>query len=224
MAEQTRMETIKVEGGQLIDQIKRLVHEGNVRRIIIKQEDRTVAEFPRTNLNCRIERKEQAVATEHATSRTLSEKVEEFLAQRRIAVAGISAARETPGNMIYRKLKTAGYKVFAVSPTAETFDGDRCYPDLLSIPGGVDGVVIATRPTVTEDLVHQCVAARVARVWMHESLIHGGTSVSADAVAFCRDHDIALIAGACPLMYCAPVDVGHRCMHWMMRVTGGLPK
>jgi len=48
MAEQTRMETIKVEGGQLIDQIKRLVHEGNVRRIIIKQEDRTVAEFPLT--------------------------------------------------------------------------------------------------------------------------------------------------------------------------------
>ena len=48
MLEQTRMETIKVEGGQLIDQIKRVVHEGNVRRIIIKQDDRTVAEFPLT--------------------------------------------------------------------------------------------------------------------------------------------------------------------------------
>ncbi len=48
MADQNRMETIKVEGGQLIDQIKRLVHEGNVRRIIIKQDDRTVAEFPLT--------------------------------------------------------------------------------------------------------------------------------------------------------------------------------
>jgi hypothetical protein len=42
------METIKVEGGQLLDQIKRLVHEGNVRRITIKQEDRVVAEFPLT--------------------------------------------------------------------------------------------------------------------------------------------------------------------------------
>ena len=48
MAEQTTMETIKVEGSQLIDQIKRLIHEGNVRRIIIKQDDRTVAEFPLT--------------------------------------------------------------------------------------------------------------------------------------------------------------------------------
>jgi predicted CoA-binding protein len=164
------------------------------------------------------------VATEYTTTPTLSEKVDDFLAQRRIAVAGVSAARETPGNLIYRKLKSAGYQVFAVSPTAETFDGDRCYPDLLSIPGGVDGVVIATRPVVTEELVRQCVGARVPRVWMHESLIHGGTSLSADAVAFCREHDIALIAGACPMMYCAPVDAGHKCMRWMMRVTGGLPK
>ena len=163
------------------------------------------------------------MATEHATLPTLSEKVADFLAQRRIAVACVSAARKTPGNLIYRKLKTAGYQVFAVTPKAETFDGDRCYPDLLSIPGGVDGVVIVTRPALTEELVRQCVMAGVRRVWKHESMIHGGTSVSADAVAFCRDHDITLIAGACPMMYCAPVDFGHRCMCWVMRVSGGLP-
>ena len=164
------------------------------------------------------------MVTEHPTLSTLSEKVADFLAQRRIAVAGVSAARETPGNMIYRKLKSAGYQVFAIHPTAETFDGDRCYPDLPSIPGGVDGMVIVTRPALTEELVRQCAAAGVPRVWMHESLIHGGTSVSADAVAFCRDHDITLIAGACPMMYCAPVDFGHRCMCWVMRLTGGMPK
>lgn len=45
---ETRKETIQVQGGQLIDQIKRLVHEGNVRRIVIKQDERTVAEFPLT--------------------------------------------------------------------------------------------------------------------------------------------------------------------------------
>lgn len=48
MAEHTRMEIIKVEGGQLIDQIKYIMHEGNVRRIIIKQAGHTVAEFPLT--------------------------------------------------------------------------------------------------------------------------------------------------------------------------------
>ena len=164
------------------------------------------------------------MATEHMQASTLSEKIADFLAQRRIAVAGVSAARETPGNLIYRKLKGAGYQVFAIIPGAEMFDGERSYADLQSIPGGVDGVVIATRPALTEELVRQCAAAGVPRVWMHESLIHGGTSVSADAVAFCREHDIALIDGACPMMYCAPVDFGHRCMRWMMQVSGGLPK
>ena len=164
------------------------------------------------------------MATEQTTLPTLEAKIDDFLAQKRIAVAGVSATRELAGNMIYRKLKAAGYHVFCINATAKEFEGDQCYPNLFSIPGGVDGVVIATRPSVTEELVRQCVAARVPRVWIHESMIHGGTSVSADAVALCCKHGLTLIAGACPMMYCAPVDFGHRCMRWMMRATGGLPK
>ncbi len=48
MAKRTTMETIKVEGGQLLDQVKQLIHEGNVRRISIKQGERTVIEIPLT--------------------------------------------------------------------------------------------------------------------------------------------------------------------------------
>ncbi len=44
----TVWEQIKVEGGQLLDRFKQLLHEGNVRRIVIKQAGRTVAEFPLT--------------------------------------------------------------------------------------------------------------------------------------------------------------------------------
>jgi hypothetical protein len=48
MGERTVWETIKVEGGQLLDKVKQIIHEGNVRRIRIKQGDRVVAEFPLT--------------------------------------------------------------------------------------------------------------------------------------------------------------------------------
>jgi hypothetical protein len=48
MSDKTWWETIKVQGGELLDTVKKLVREGNVRRIIIKQGDRTVAEFPLT--------------------------------------------------------------------------------------------------------------------------------------------------------------------------------
>lgn len=155
---------------------------------------------------------------------TLEEKVNDFLAQRRIAVAGVSRNRQDAASLIYGKLKGAGYEVFPVNPHAETFQGDPCYPDLRSIPGGVDGVVIVTRPQHTEEIVRQCPDAGVTRVWMHQSLARAGTSVSPEAVAFCHEHGITVIAGACPMMFCAPVDFGHTCMRWLLRVSGGLPK
>lgn len=155
---------------------------------------------------------------------TLETKVQDFLAQKRIAVAGVSrdTGHHPAGNLIYQRLKNSGHDVFPVNPHMQTFEGDRCYPDLQSIPGGVDGVVIVTRPEVTERIVHDCGDAGVHRVWMHQSM-GKGTSVSREAVKYCRDHDISVIAGACPMMYGADVDFGHTCMRWVLRFTGGLP-
>jgi len=158
------------------------------------------------------------------TPTTLDSKVHDFLAQKRIAVAGVSRTKgkHPAGNLIYQRLKTIGHEVFAVNPHMQTFEGDRCYPDLKSIPGSVDGVVIVTRPELTERLVHDCVDAGVRRVWMHQSL-GKGTSVSPTAVEYCQQHDVSVIAGACPMMYGDGVDVGHTCMRWFLKVTGGLP-
>jgi predicted CoA-binding protein len=158
------------------------------------------------------------------TTTTHEDRVHDFLAQKRIAVAGVSRdnRRHPTGNLIYRRLKKTGHEVFAVNPHLQTFEGDRCYPDLRSIPGGVDGVVIVTRPEVTERIVHDCGDAGVRRVWMHQS-IGKGTSVSPEAVEYCRQRDISVIAGACPMMYGEGVDVGHTCMRWVLGLTGNLP-
>src|SRR5574341_1382490 len=96
---------------------------------------------------------------------TLETKVNDFLAQKRIAVAGVSRnnGHHPVGNLIYRRLKTTGHDVFPVNPHMQTFEGERCYPDLKSIPGGVDGVVIITRPAVTEQIVRDCGEAKVRR-------------------------------------------------------------
>jgi predicted CoA-binding protein len=158
------------------------------------------------------------------TPTTLEAKVNDFLGQKRIAVAGVSRnnGHHPAANLIYRRLKTTGHNVFAVNPHMQTFDGDRCYPDVPSIPGRVDGVVIVTRPDVAERIVQQCSDAGVRRVWMHQSMAKG-SSVSPAAVEYCREHDISVIAGACPMMFGPHVDFGHTCMRWMMKLTGGLP-
>jgi predicted CoA-binding protein len=158
------------------------------------------------------------------SSPTFEAKVDEFLAQKRIAVAGVSGdnSQHPVGNMIYHRLKTTGHDVFAVNPNLQMFEGEQCYPDLRSIPGGVDGVVIVTRPEITDQIVRTCGDANVRRVWMHRSLGRG-SSVSPDAVEYCREHEISLIAGACPMMFGPGADFGHKCMRWVMKITGGLP-
>lgn len=147
--------------------------------------------------------------------------IEDFLAQKRIAVAGVSRNKNEAANAVYRKLRGAGHEVFAVNPNAQTVEGDPCYPDLRSVPGGIDGVVIATHPAVSGQVAQQCVQLGVSRVWMHRSFGQG--SVSEEAVGICRENGIAVIAGGCPLMFCDPVDIGHRCMRWVLGVTGRLP-
>ena len=155
---------------------------------------------------------------------TLEKKVDDFLAQRRIAIAGVSRnnTHHPVGNLIYRRLKSTGHHVFAVSPQMQTFEGDACYPDVQSIPDGVDGVVIITRPEITERIVRDCHAAGIRRVWIHQSSAKG-SSVSRDAVEFCGNHDISVIAGACPMMYGSGVDFGHTCLRLYLKLTGGLP-
>ena len=158
-------------------------------------------------------------------STTLETKVNDFLAQKRIAVFGVSRDdRHHPAaNLIYRKLKRSGHDVFAVNPNLATFDDDRCYPDVRAIPGGVDGAVVVTRPETTQRIVRECVDAGIRRVWMHESMAKG-SSVSPEAVDDCQKHDVHVIAGACPMMYGDGVDLGHACMRWILGVTGRLPK
>jgi len=148
----------------------------------------------------------------------IPESVRDFLAARRIAVAGVSRDRNQPANLIYRRLRDTGHEVVAVNPAAGEVEGDRCWPDLASVPGGVDAVVVATPPAAAGAVARACAERGIPRIWMHRSFGEG--SVSAQAVAFCREHGIQVIVGGCPMMYCGRVDVAHRCMRWILDVRG----
>jgi uncharacterized protein len=62
----------------------------------------------------------------------------------------------------------------------------------------------------------------IPRVWMHQS-VGAGTSVSKDAVAYCKEHHIDVIAGACPMMFGPGVDFPHACMRGILRLLRKLP-
>ncbi len=153
---------------------------------------------------------------------TLKEAAADFLAQRRIAVAGVSRDPKMTANAIYKKLRATGYQVFAVNPQATTpLEGDTAFPSLRAIPGGVDAVLVVTPPSATAALVRECAELHIPRVWIHDGV--GPTSLSDDAVALAKQEGIALIAGACPLMFGPCADPGHKVMRFFKGVFGKLP-
>ena len=147
----------------------------------------------------------------------------EFLENRRIAVTGVSRKPESHGgNVVYRRLRERGYEVFAVNPNADEVEGDRSYHDLRSIPGGVDAVVIATRPETAEQTMRECGDLGIKHVWMHRSF--GAGSVSDAATEYGRGHGITVIDGGCPLMFDPTADFGHKCMRFFLGLSGAVPK
>ena len=153
--------------------------------------------------------------------------VQDFLAQKRIAVVGVSDKRETGCNLGYRKFKEAGYTVYPVNPHLTAFEGAPCYPDLNSIPQKPDAVFILANPKVTDQIVQQCVDLGVKRVWMHcmmgtkPGLAASMTSVSPEAVRLCHENGITVIPGSCPNQFLQP-DFGHKAMRVIMRTLGFL--
>lgn len=144
-----------------------------------------------------------------------------FLAGRRFAVAGVSREGNLPANAIFKKLKSAGYDAVPVNPNAASIEGVPCYPNLAAIPGPLDGLVIAAHPEVAAGLVKQAAARGVRHVWFHRSFGEG--SVSDAALTACAEAGIEPIVGGCPLMYCAPVDLAHRCVRWWLGLKGRVP-
>ncbi len=153
----------------------------------------------------------------------IKDAAQEFLAHRRIAVTGVSRDPRTHGaNVVLRRLRDRGYEVFAINPNAETVEGERAYPSLAAVPGGVDAVVVATSPAHAGATVEECIELGIRHVWMHRSLDSG--SVSEPAAARAREHGITVIDGGCPCMFAPAADPGHRLMKRVLTLTGRVPR
>jgi len=147
--------------------------------------------------------------------------VNEFLAQRHIAVVGVSDVKGSFAKTVYRELRTHGYDVVPVNPQATSVDGDRCFPDLLAVPGTVDGAIVMVNRDVAASVVRDCVARGIRRVWLFKG-IGGPGAVSDEAVEIARENGMTLVDGACPLMFLDTPAWIHRVHRFVRRRKGAL--
>jgi len=144
--------------------------------------------------------------------------IDNFLAQKRIALVGVSRNPKQFANMVYNALKKRDYHLYPINPNAETVEGDKCYPNVAGLPEQVDGILVMLPPAAALDVVHQCADAGITRVWL------GNGAVSPEAVQFCRERRIAVVDGACPMMFAEPVGSVHRFHRFILKLMGALPK
>jgi hypothetical protein len=149
--------------------------------------------------------------------RTSQVVVYDFLAQRSLAIVGVSRSGKKFGNTIYKTLKERGYRLYPVHPQAETVEGDPCYRSLGVLPEKVGGVVVCVPPYQTEQVVHDAFAAGIERVWMQQ----GAESYA--AIRYCEKNGISAVHGHCILMFAEPVASFHRVHRWVWKLFGKYP-
>jgi len=144
--------------------------------------------------------------------------VNEFIAQKKIAVVGVSRGGKGFGNIALKELKAKDHTVYAVHPQADSIEGEKCYPSFSALPEKVDGVLIVVPPAQTEKVVRDAYAAGIRRVWMQQG------AESDEAIAFCDEHRLSVVYGECVLMFSEPAQFFHRAHRFVKGVAGQLPK
>jgi predicted CoA-binding protein len=133
---------------------------------------------------------------------------ERFLALRRVALAGATDDERSFARTVQRELEQHGMEVVPVNPSRTLVAGAPCFPDVASVPGDLDGVIVMTPPDRAADVVRACVARGVGHVWLFRGV--GAGSVSDEAIELCHEHGVEVVEGACPLMFLEPVGWIHR--------------
>lgn len=150
------------------------------------------------------------------------ETIEDFLAQKRIAMAGISRDPKSISVTLFEELCRRGYDVVPVNPNAAEVQGRRCFARVQDIQPPVEAALLMTSPDATETVVNDCAEAGIRRVWMYRGT--GKGSVSGKAIAFCQEQGIQVVPGECPFMF-LPDSAGIHRVHGLVRkITGRYPR
>lgn len=118
----------------------------------------------------------------------------QFIDQRVWAVVGASTDPAKFGNRVFRSLRDAGYTVFGVNARGGTLEGQQLYRSLADLPQTPAVVDTVVPPAVTEQVVQQCAALGITRVWMQPG------SESEAAIAYCEEHSIQVVHHACAMV------------------------
>jgi predicted CoA-binding protein len=150
------------------------------------------------------------------------ETIEDFLAQKRIAMVGISREPKSFSVALFEELCRRGYDVIPVNPNTPNVLGRRCFARLQDIQPPVEAALLMTSPAITDTVVSDCAEAGIRRVWMYRAA--GKGAVSPKAIAFCQESGMQVVPGQCPFMFLPGAETVHRLHGFVRKITGRYPQ
>lgn len=144
--------------------------------------------------------------------------IDEFLAQRSLALAGVSRNGKGFGNVVRRELKAKGYDLRLIHPEADSIDGQAFARNVREVASKVGGLILVTPPEATLSLVREAAEAGIRRIWMQQG------AESPEAIRFCEEHGMSVVHGHCILMFPEPTGLPHALHRWLLRVFRRLPR
>jgi len=97
-----------------------------------------------------------------------------------IAVVGLSGKRCRPSHGVAEYLQSVGYRIIPVNPNETEVLGEKCYPDLDSVPEPIDMVDIFRRSESVPEIVEAAIRKGAKVIWMQEGVVHEAAAARAE--------------------------------------------
>lgn len=144
--------------------------------------------------------------------------IDEFLASRKIALAGVSRNPKKFGGAALKELREKGFEVYPIHPVAEEIDGVKCFHSVTEIPADVKHLVSMVPKTQVLDTVTKALDHGITNIWIQQG------SDTPEAIRIAKERNAGLVVKTCILMHSTPVKSIHKFHRGMMKLFGALPK
>lgn len=149
------------------------------------------------------------------------EVIREFLRHKRWAMVGVSRRKLDFSRWLLGQFRRRGYEVVAVNPHTAELDGIPCHPRLSAIQPPPEVVLVLTRRRHSAAIARDAAAAGVGRIWFYAAA--GSGAAAPEALAFCREAGIQVVAGYCPMMFLDQTPWLHRAHAAFLKLVGAYP-
>jgi uncharacterized protein len=146
----------------------------------------------------------------------MNPQIESFISSKRIAVVGFSHTGKKFGNMAGKELIKRGYEIYPVYPGVPEIDGITCYPNLKSLDGKAEALLISITPSKVTPVLEEAAKAGLKKIWLQQGSWSKEVQETADRLS------LQLVTKKCILMYAPPVTSIHKFHRAIKSIFGGL--